>query len=113
MHDMALRHKWHNDAWAEFEETLHYVYCEFGVHTAERVYAEALSRVRQLCLFPDSGIEYEDLYYEGSKVRILHMEKSSLIYCHDENEVIIIAFWNNRRNPRDLSDIVESRGPVS
>ena len=93
---MALKHRWHSQARMELDETLAYVFREFGERTAEKVYDEVENRVRQLCTFPDSGMRYKDLFYDGKEVRILHMWKSSIIYCHDSEMLYILAFWNNR-----------------
>ena len=99
---MALRHQWHSQAQMELEETLFYVFREFGEKSFEKVYAEVEQQVGQLCLFPDSGIRYKDLFYKGKEVRILHMRKSSIIYCHDEVTLFILAFWNNRNDDTEL-----------
>lgn len=99
---MALNHIWYQQAWIEFEDTLTYIQNEFGQRTAERVYNEVVSRVRQLCLFPNSGMRYKDLCHKGNEVRILHMRKASIIYCYDVETLYILAYWNNRRNPNDL-----------
>lgn len=95
---MALRHRWHSKAETELDETLAYVLREFGEQSAEKVYVEVEQRIMQLCVFPDSGLRYKDLYYDGKEVRILHMRKSSIIYCHDSKTLFILAFWNNRND---------------
>ena len=109
VHVMALKHRWHRQAETEFTETLDYVFREFGLKSAEKVCAEVEQRVRQLCIFPDSGLRYKDLYYNGSEVRILHMRKSSIIYCHDEETVFILAFWNNRNDDISVSTMLSER----
>ena len=104
---MALRHQWHSQAQTELEETLSYVFREFGEKSFEKVYAEVEHRVEQLCLFPNSGIRYKDLFYKDKEVRILHMRKSSIIYCHDEATLFILAFWNNRNDDTDSMKLLE------
>lgn len=106
---MALKHRWHREAETEFAETLDYVFREFGAKSAEKVYVEVGQRVRQLCTFPDSGLRYKDLYYNGSEVRILHMRKSSIIYCHNEETVFVLAFWNNRTDDALISTMLSER----
>ena len=106
---MVLKHIWHNKAWIEFEDTLAYIHQEFGQHTTERVYNEVVTRVRQLCIFPKTGIKYEDLYYKDHEVRILHMRKASIIYCYDDETLFILSYWNNRRNPRELIELLSVR----
>lgn len=106
---MALRHRWHNQAETELDETLAYVLREFGERTAEKVYDEVRQRIKQLCSFPDSGLRYKDLFYQGKEVRILHMRKSSIIYCHDDKILYVLAFWNNRNNDTNSEEILSER----
>lgn len=106
---MALRHQWHNRAESELDETLAYVFREFGERAAEKVYAEVEKRIKQLCVFPDSGLRYKDLYYNGNEVRILHMRKSSIIYCHDNETLFVLAFWNNRNDDTTTEAMILER----
>lgn len=106
---MALRHRWHSRAEIELNETLAYVFREFGERSAEKVYVEVEKRVKQLCIFPDSGLRYKDLYYNGKEVRILHMRKSSIIYCHDTETLFILAFWNNRNDDTAIASSLSER----
>ena len=106
---MALKHRWHSCAEAELAETLEYVFGEFGEKSAEKVYAEVVDRVKQLCAFPASGMSYKDLFYQGKEVRILHMRKSSIIYCHDEETVFVLAFWNNRSDDVVVAELLSER----
>lgn len=106
---MALRHRWHSRAQMELEETLAYVFREFGERSAEKVYVEVEKRVKQLCAFPDSGMRYKDLFYNDKEVRILHMRKSSMIYCHDDELLYILAFWNNRNNDTNATEMLSER----
>lgn len=106
---MVLRHEWLSEARAEFEATLDYVRQEFGNRIVENVYSDVLSWIRVLQTFPDAGQRYKDLLYKGCEVRILHMEKSSIIYCHDEETLYILAFWNNRRDDSVIADILTTR----
>ena len=106
---MALRHRWHSRAETELNETLAYVFREFGERSAEKVYVEVEKRVKQLCIFPDSGLRYKDLYYNGKEVRILHMRKSSIIYCHDDKMLFILAFWNNRSDDTNSEVMLSDR----
>ncbi len=68
---MALKHQWHSQARIELDETLAYVFREFGEKSAEKVYNEVEKRVGQLRVFPDSGMRYKDLFYNDKEVRIL------------------------------------------
>ena len=77
--------------------------------SAEKVYAEVKQRVGQLCVFPDSRMRYKDLFYMDKEVRILHMRRSSIIYCHDEETLFILAFWNNRNDDTSVIELLSER----
>lgn len=106
---MALSHHWHSQAEIELNETLAYVFREFGEKSAEKVYVEVEKNVNQLCIFPDSGLRYKDLYYDGKEVRILHMKKSSIIYCHNDKILFVLAFWNNRNDDTTIPELLMER----
>lgn len=106
---MALRHQWHSQAQMELDETLAYVFQEFGEKTAEKVYVEVENRVKQLCAFSDSGMCYKDLFYKDKEVKILHRRKSSIIYCHDDKMLYILAFWNNRNDDTKVAGMLSER----
>ena len=106
---MALRHQWHSQAETELTDTLAYVFREFGEKSAEKVYMEVENRVKQLCIFPDSGLRYKDLFYNGKEVKILHMRKSFIIYCHDDKTLFVLAFWNNRNDDTAITRLLSER----
>lgn len=101
---MALKHKWLEKAQADFYDTLEFVFSEFGENTAERVYAEVTDMVKLLCVFPEAGTRYKDLIFQGNEVRIFHLKKSSIVYCHDDKILYVIAFWNNRSADAAIPD---------
>lgn len=93
---MALKHSWHINAQIDFNDTLAYIFREFGEKSAENFFSEVSDLIDMLCLFPDAGLRYKDLLFRGNMVRIFHMRKSSIVYYHDNNTLYVIAFWNNR-----------------
>ena len=109
VHDMALRHKWLKEASQELVSTLDYVQSYFGERSVQMVYSEVSARIKQLKTFPDSGLRYKDLSFNGKEVRISHMKRSSIIYCHDEETLYILAFWNNCCDDSKITDLLASR----
>lgn len=97
---MALKHRWHNKAKKDFDDTLAFVFQEFGYDSASKLFSEVYDRIKILCTFPEAGLRYKDLLYQGKEVRVFHMRKSSIVYCHNENTLFILAFWNNRSNDK-------------
>ena len=108
-HDMVLRHKWIREAQQEFEDTLDYVLREFGEQTVRKLYSRVSERINILRAFPNAGTRYRDLSYKGNWVRILHMKRSSIIYCYDKETLYILAFWNNRSDDSHVEDILSER----
>ena len=109
VHDMVLKHKWLKEAKQEFLSTLDYIQSYFGEQTVQNVYSEVSARIRQLQTFPDSGPRYKDLSFKGNEVRISHMKRSSIIYCHDEETLYILVFWNNRCDDSTVTGLLASR----
>ena len=109
VHDMLLKHKWLKEANQELLSTLDYIQSYFAEQTVQKVYSEVSARIRQLQQLLDSGLRYKDLYFKGNEVRISHMKKSSIIYCHDEETLYILAFWNNCCDDSKITDLLASR----
>lgn len=47
---MALRHQWLRQARIELDETLDYLFCEFGGRSAEKLYVEVEKCIKRSCL---------------------------------------------------------------
>ena len=109
VHDMACRYRWLSQALDDLSLEIEYVRSEFGNMTAQRTLARIHEGVRQLCLFPYSGLHYEDLLYNGNEVRILHIRQISIIYSIDNEMITLIAVWNNYQNPARLQQVIEKR----
>ncbi len=109
VHNMVLKHKWLKEASLEFESALEYVHREFGEHSVQKVYSEVSDCIKVLKTFPDAGLRYKDLSYKGKEVRIFHMKRSSVIYCHDEQTLFILAFWNNYNDDTIIADVLSGR----
>ena len=106
---MALRHKWLDKTQTELDETIEYVFREFGDKVAESVYVEVKACVLRLTEFPNSGLRYKDLFYQGNEVRIFHMQKSTIIYCHNNEMLFILSIWNNRRDDSKIAELLAER----
>ena len=106
---MALKHKWLDEAQAELNETVDYVFREFGERAAEGVYAESKDCVQRLTQFPEMGMRYKDLLFKGNEVRIFRMRNSSIIYCHDNETIFVLSFWNNRCDDSRIEEVLAER----
>ena len=106
---MVYKYRWLDQALADLEQEVGYVFHEFGVKAARKAEAIVHERVAQLCSFPNLGMNYEGLEFHGNEVRILHIKQVSLIYCVDVDLITLIALWNNRRVEKTLKTMVMSR----
>ena len=106
---MACKYRWLNQALDDMSREIGYVYTMFGVKAAQRAETRIHDRIQQLCLFPYSGVQYEDMLYKGNQVRVLHLRQISIIYSVEEELITIIAIWNNYQNPVLLRDVIEAR----
>ena len=70
---MALRHKWLDKAKTELDETIEYVFREFGERVAESVYVEVKACVFRLTEFPNLGLRY--------KISPIRETKSGFFIC--------------------------------
>lgn len=106
---MALKHRWHAKATEEYVKTLDYVSRNFGAFSVKKTNDEVLECIEKLVVFPKIGMKYRNLSYNGKEVRIFHLKKSKLIYCHDENTLFILAFWNNLRDDSIITKVLKER----
>ena len=86
-----------------------YVQSMFGYNAVENAYSQITDCIRMLETFPDAGMHYRNLLYKGFEVRIFHMKKNSIIYCHDDEILYILAFWNNMRDDSIVVDLLAER----
>lgn len=106
---MVCKYRWLDQALDDLEQEVGYVFYEFGVASARKAEATIHERVTQLCSFPHLGMTYEGLKYNGNEVRILHMKQVSLIYSFEGELITLIALWNNRRDDKTLTTIINTR----
>ena len=107
---MVLKDRWLDQARHDFNAEVEYVYNEFGQRAAEKAYRKVLEGVDSLRHFPDMGRLYEGLSYNGTAVRVLVLKQVSIIYCHDDSVLRIVAVWNNHQNPEHLKETLAERG---
>lgn len=98
---MVLKDSWLDQARRDFNAEVEYVYNEFGPQAAEKAYRKVLEGVDNLRHFPGMGRRYEGLAYKGNEVHVLALKQVSIIYCHLDEVLKIVAVWNNHQ---DLSN---------
>lgn len=106
---MVLMDEWLDGAREDLNAELEYVYNEFGVRSAEEAYLKVKESVDHLCHFPHLGKRFCDMFYHGQEVRSLSMKQTSIIYCQRDENILIIALWNNRRDEKKIKSMIDSR----
>lgn len=108
-HVMVLMDEWLPEAREDLTVELEYVYSEFGVQAAESAYLKVVEGIDNLCHFPHLGKRFGNIVFHGNEVRSLSFRQSSLIYCTHGESLLVIAFWNNRRDDKELKALIQSR----
>ncbi len=106
---MVLTDKWLDGAREDLNAELEYVYDEFGTQSAEEAYLKVKENIDNLCHFPHLGKRFCDIVYHEQEVRSLSMKQTSVVYCQQDETLLIIALWNNRRDEKKLKTIIKSR----
>lgn len=106
---MVLKDSWLDQARLDFNAEVEYVYNEFGSKAAEKAYRKVLEGVDNLCHFPGIGRRYEKLSYKGNEVHALVLKQVSIIYCHYDDVLKIVAVWNNYQDPEQLKEVLAER----
>ena len=71
---------------------------------SKRLSLEIKDRANRLLIFPEMGkkVDFEN-------VRAISIEHFSLFYETDKNKIVIISFWDNRRNPKKLLKLLRNK----
>lgn len=100
---------WHPSASVDLGKVMDYVCHNFGWKASKSLYEDVIDRIGALSTFPNLGVQYEGVTYQGKEVRILNIHQNAMVYAVDEERITIIVFWNNRRNPIRLEKLIGSR----
>lgn len=70
---------------------------------SKRLSREIKDRANRLLIFPEMG---KKVAFEN--IRVISIEHFSLFYEIAKNKIIIISFWDNRRNPKKLLNLLRN-----
>ena len=96
---------WHELAFEELALIGEKVLEMFGEKVADRVVEDIMNRVGTLAANPFLGTKYERYL----PFRVLHSWHNRVFYFVTDNEIRIIAIWDNRRDERKLPKLLSSR----
>ena len=74
----------------------------FGFDVATQISDEIMSRVDDLIWFPNLGTLESSLKYQNLEIRVLHERHARIFYTVSDNEIIIVLFWDNRRDDKKI-----------
>ena len=74
----------------------------FGFDVATQIIDEIMSRVDDLMWFPNLGTLESSLKYQNLEIRVLHERHARIFYTVSDNEIIIVLFWDNRRDDKKI-----------
>ena len=100
---------WHNEAKKDFLDTVNYIKDSFGIAVASECLTDIQKTVNLLSQFPCLGKEKPDLNYKGFRIYAIHSKMNRILYVFKENDVLIIAIWNNRMNFENIYKILKNR----
>ena len=96
---------WHDLALDELASIGEKVLEMFGDKAADRVVEDIMNRVGTLAANPFLGTKDERYL----PFRVLHSWHNRVFYFVTDNEIRIIAIWDNRRDERKLPKLLSSR----
>ncbi len=97
-----MRIEWSEGAYADYDEILDYLVSEFGRKTALEFQNRLDSNLALLSEFPLMG-SYEYINPKTNiEYRSISCRQYKIVYAPMTDRVIVVSFWNNRRNPATL-----------
>lgn len=93
------------------EELTNFVKLEgeiFGFDVATQITDEIMSRVDNLMEFPNLGTLESSLKYQNLEIRVLHERHARIFYTISDDEIIIVLFWDNRRDDKKIEPSIKT-----
>ena len=106
---MVFEVVWHPSASIDLEGEIEYVCQQFGWDASKKCYEEVMERIGLLSSFPYLGVLFEGIAYHGNEVRMFYFRQNTIVYSIANDQITIIAFWNNRQDPLRLEKTIGSR----
>jgi plasmid stabilization system protein ParE len=98
--------EWSEDAYRDYDEILGYLVHEFGTRSAVNFQRRLNHSIEVLKTFPLVG--RSEYLNEATRIeyRSLSCRQYRIIYTVMPDRILILSFWNNRRNPEDLRNLL-------
>ncbi len=95
----------HKSAVEELNLIKQRVYELFGYNVANKVVKNLIQLMKVLSVNPYLGTKDE----RYSPFFILHSKHNRIFYLVEDNEIMIVAIWDNRKNEENLQDMLSKR----
>ena len=92
--------RWLNSAEVELTDFVRLERQIFGFDVATQIMDGIMSQLDDLMEFPNLGTLEPELKYQNLEVRTLHERHSRIFYTINDEEIIIVLFWDNRRDDK-------------
>ena len=94
-----MKIEWSKGAYKDYDEILDYIIKEFGLNPARNLKKKLLENISILSAQPFAGkVEINNPETE-TQYRSLSCKQYRIIYTLMGDQLIIMSFWNNKKNP--------------
>lgn len=104
-----MRIEWLTAAEDDLREIAKHVAHDFGFNTAEKTVANIVEETSRLSDFPKAGKLCHEYNNTVHQYRALHTRHDRIVYTITENIVLIVAVFDNRRDPDMLVHLLHTR----
>jgi len=96
---------WAEEAFRAWEDATDHIAQEFGTRAAERFYKKTEEWLEVLSSSPSAG-KTEPLLKDRSRSyrSIVITKQNKLIYYIEDETIVIVDFWNTRREPKQQAE---------
>lgn len=101
--------KWSEQSRVDLREILAYVEVNFGRCKAEEVLADIRGRAELLKDFPSLGRIFVKDSELGITYRSLTAKLNKIVYFVDDETIIIVTIWQNRKDIGRLNKLIKER----
>jgi len=101
-----MKIEWSEGAFSDYDEIIDYIINEFGLRAARDFRTKLLKNISVLSNQPYAGKEEFTNSNTQIVYRSLACKQYSIVYTLVGEKLIIISFWNNRKDPASLIDIL-------
>ena len=104
--------KWYPEAIADLQQIARYIDEQFGEKCCNAFLKEVMNVEKSICANPQIGKEEPLLKNQPITYRsFVVARKDKLVYRIDGDSVIVVAFWDCRRNPDALVKQITNHSP--